>query len=78
MKILIIILALSLGALFTSSAQTVSFTKAPGNFQLYPRDASDSGTAVISGTVAGTGYDSIVVDVKKGAAAYKRVKTVLT
>jgi hypothetical protein len=78
MKLYPVILITVLAAFTFSAAQTVSFTKAPVKFQLYPRDGADSGTAVISGTVIGAGYDSIVVDVKKGAAAYKHIKAVLT
>ena len=78
MKTCIVVLFLSIAGISVAVAQTVAFTKVPVSFQLLARDSTDSGTAVISGTVTGTGYDSIVVDVKKGAAAYRHTKAVLS
>ena len=77
MKAFIIILLAGLAGFFLAAAQTVTYSTIPVTYQLVPRDASDSGMAVVSGTVTGLGYDSVVVDVRKGASAYQRAKTVL-
>lgn len=53
-------------------AWTVQFDTLPQDFQLFPRDASDSGTAVVAGKVAGAGADSLLVEVTKNSQPYRR------
>ncbi|WP_338875724.1 sialate O-acetylesterase [Spirosoma sp. SC4-14] len=47
---------------FSASAQ-VNFTQLPRDLQLYPRDANNQATVWVSGTVVGTGYTKIALQV---------------
>ncbi|MBL8026771.1 MAG: hypothetical protein JNL74_10195, partial [Fibrobacteres bacterium] len=74
MKIIVICLLL----LSASFAGVARLDTLPSNFQLYPRDQSDSGSVVIKGVVLETGHDSLIVLVKRNGALLLSVKVPLT
>lgn len=55
-------------------AQTVTYEEVPSDYQLYPRDETDADSAVVTihGTVDGTGYDSVIVDVYRDDVLWKK------
>src|SRR5690349_9247159 len=67
------LLAVLLSLVTLTAYAQVSFTELPRPLQLYPRDADDSATVPIRGSVSILGYDSIGVEVYRNNVLRKNV-----
>lgn len=56
-----------------AKAQTVTFTSLPMNFQLLPRDATNSGELRVAGTVNVAGHDSLRLVLYRDTVAWRTV-----
>lgn len=63
--------ALLMGGL--KAGAQVAYTSKPLDYRLYPRDAQDSASVAVAGTVSTAGVDSVILEILKGATTTKRV-----